>query len=197
MLTGFSSIIRKFISYIAACCFFFGISTNASAALIGQDVFGTLNFNGDSLNLFDPANIGLPQGALNELSNPVTVSGSAFEFSHVINGINGIFVDFTNNGFTLTNDVAATPFSSWTMTFTSTAFVGLSLTGLSDSFNNGGISSEILGDTITLSWAGTDSGATLAIAEYNLQAVPLPGALALFLPGLAVMGLFGRRKNYV
>lgn len=182
------------------CSLFFyttvGASANLHAAsLVGQNVFGILNLDGNSTNLFDPSNIGLSQNALNEISNPVTISSTQFEFTYVNNGINGIFVDFTDNGLAISNDAVTTPFSSWTMSFTSASFNGLELTKLVDGFNNGGVNSSIVGDTINFSWLGTNTGSINATAEFSLQAVPVPGAYILFTSGLLFMINLSRKPK--
>ncbi len=195
---------RRLAISMAMCGLFFGATTNASAGLIGQNVFGLLNFNPSTTNLFDPANVSLPQGALNETSNPVIISAtpsSALEFAHAINGINGVFANFTDNALFITNDVVVAPSATpWTMSFTSSAFVGLLLTEISDTFINGGVTGTLVGDTITFNWAGTTStgfyqaGYSLLAASDPSSALPEPSVLLLFMLALAGIGLtrYGR-----
>jgi hypothetical protein len=197
MGNNYTAVVRRFSLIIATCCLSFGTVANANAGLLGQDVFGVLNFDGAPLNLFDPANIGLSQGALNEISNPVTITDGVLEFSHVINGVNGVFANFTDNSLMITNDVIPPPFSAWTMSFQSSAFNGLLFSEVSDNFINGGVNATLIGDMITLDWAGPLSTGLFA-AEFSLQAraVPLPATLILFGSGLAAMTFFGRRRKH-
>jgi len=197
MATHRPAFIRKSTLFIATACLFVGISTHASATLIGQSVFGVLNFGGSGTNLFAPANIGLTQGALNELSNPVTISNSASEFSHVDNGVIGVFVNFEEDSMKISTDVATAPAAPWTISFTSAGFIGLILTETSDNFVDGGVNAMLAGDTLTFNWAGTSSPAFYT-AEYDLvaaTAVPEPGAWAVLLIGLAGLGYAARRRG--
>lgn len=187
---------RKFSLFIATCCLFFGIATSANAGLVGQDVTGVLNFSTNTLNLFDPANTGFPQGSLNETSNPVTVATPGLEFAYVVdNAVYGVFANFIDTGVIITADVVVPPASSWNMTFTSSAFIGLTLLEVSDDFVNGGVSSSLVGNTLTFEWAGTSLGPDTFNAVYSLQAVPLPAALPLFAFALAGFGFFGWRRS--
>jgi hypothetical protein len=83
--------------------------------------------------------------------------------------------------------------------FTSSAFAGLVLTETFDAFDNGGVNATLIGDTITLDWAGTDGPAGfLREATFSLtpnSAVPVPAALPLFATGLGALGLLGWRRK--
>jgi hypothetical protein len=203
MITYPTGPLHKLSLFIATWCLFFGVTLNAHAGLIGQSVFGVLNLNGDNTtNYFDPANVGLSQSALNEISNPVIIPANGLEFSYVDNGVNGVFANFTDDGLFITNDVVQSPFASWVMSFQSAGFIGLVLAEVSDNFNNGGVGASLVNDTLTFTWAGTDSGATFGEAVYSLlapsppgQALPLPGTLSLFGAGLAALAFMGRRKK--
>lgn len=180
-------------------CFILGTSTLANADLVNQEVFGILNLDGETLNLFNPENVSLPQDALNEVSNPVSISDSELEFAYALNGVNGVFVDFTDKGFTLTNDVVAPPYSSWEIELTSAVFSGLSLNKLSDSFNNSGIEYSINDDTILLSWGGTDSGPISGVAEFSLEAEPQndasAGSFSITLLAILLLLVFSARQQ--
>ena len=58
---------------------------------------------------------------------------------------------------------------NWTQTFTDSAFT--SLTKVSDTFTNGGVTGTLMGDTITVTWAGTDSDDGLLAATFNVGSV--------------------------
>lgn len=200
---------RKFSLLTATGCLLVGITTNANALLVGNDVFGVLNFGANPTNLFDPANVGLPQGALNEISNPVTIAEPGLEFAHVVNGVTGVFGDFTDNSLTVSNDVVVAPVEPWTITFASPVFTGLILTEISDNFVDGGVTAALAGDTITLNWAGTSSTG-LFQAVYSLEAdtseppgggsseIPEPFTISLLGLGLVSVGVVawrGRRRK--
>lgn len=189
---------RKSSLFVATLCMCFGVTANANALLLGQSVFGNLNFGASATNLFDPANIGLSQGALNELSNPVIVSGTQGEFTHVVNSVIGVFVQIRDDNFTVSTDVATPPAASWSIALTSTAFIGLILTETSDNFVDGGVSGALAGDTLTLNWGGTSTSGFYQ-ANFDLAAavtsVPEPGTLPLIGLGLAAAGFASRRRQ--
>jgi len=197
MTNHFQVLIRKSSLFMATACLFVGLSAQASAGLLGQSVFGVMNLGASGTNLFNPANIGLSQGALNELSNPVVIANGALEFSHVNNGVLGVFVNFRDDSMTISNDVVTPPIAPWTMSFTSAGFIGLTLNETSDNFVDGGISAMLVGDTLTFNWAGT-SAPGFYRADYDLvgsaTSVAEPGGWALLLLGLAGLGRASRKR---
>jgi hypothetical protein len=183
---------------LAALCLMLGLSSPAGAGLIGQSVFGVLNFGTNTTNLFNPANIGLSQGALNELSNPVTITDGALEFSHVDNGVIGIFLSFRDDSMTFSTDATTSIVApAMTISLTSAGFIGLTLTETSDNYADGGVNALLIGDTLTLNWAGTSTSAFYR-SDFDLiesaTAVQEPGALALLLLGLTVIGRTTRKR---
>ncbi len=65
-MTPYSFATAVTIGLLAAC--------SAHAGLIGQQVTGSLQFNGGGLNYFDPANPTVPAGYLNTSSPTVTIA---------------------------------------------------------------------------------------------------------------------------
>ncbi len=170
------------IGLLAAC--------SADAGLIGQQVTGSLQFNGGGLNYFDPANPIVPAGYLNTSSPTVTIADPAPEFGHASSA--GVeYADFndsqlvvSDSSFIITTDVP------WMMTFTSSTsglFQGLSL--VSGSFSPS-LTYGLAGDTIMINWAGgpVSKGTSFsAIFDVQTAAVPEPNSLAL--AGLALLAL--------
>lgn len=194
MLFGRPKSVRVIAWLTAACGLTLGTIANANATLVGHDVFGVLNLGGDPTNFFEPGNTGLSQGALNEFNNPVPITDGVLEFSYVVNAVLGVFANFESNSLIIFNDAVVTPLGPWTMSLTSAAFTGLNFSEVSNTFAPGDFSASLLGDTIMLSWAGTDTPA-LARAEFHLQAVPLPASLPLFGAGLIATGFLRRRTR--
>lgn len=165
--------------------------------LLGGSVTGSINFGDNPLNYFDPANGGVPAGYLNALGQPqpVTMAEPAIEFGYK-DGANEDAVNFFATGFTVTDNVFRDA-TNWTIKLTSDAFTGLILQELTDDFDNGGVIAVLLGDLITLTWAGTFGDTGLRTATYSLTApaVPIPAALPLFAAGLGAMGFMGWRRK--
>ncbi len=182
----------------------------ASASLIGESVTGSLIVLGP--NFFDPANgvVSVPLPYLNNVDETVTI-GPEIEFGLVddIRTLGVTYnideVNFFDTGFTVSDNVltesGALP---WEIKLMSSAFVGLVLLEVFDGFDNGIIGS-LIGDTITLKWAGVpewtgvpDGGKIgLRSASFSLlpNPVPLPAALPLFAAGLGAMGFMGWRRK--
>lgn len=168
---------------------------SASAA---TTISGTLNFGSDSTNYYDPANLFVPAGYGNFAGLPVTV-GAGVEFGFD-DGLNLITADFTFTSLVITNvtgpDTGGA--AAWTQTFkagTAGLFDGLTL--INDTFLKG-VTYGLVGDTLTVSWVGTDlediTGA-VTFAFNGPSEVPLPAALPLFATILASGGLIAWRRK--
>jgi hypothetical protein len=150
----------------------------ASADLIGTSVTGTLNFDGNGVNYFDPARGFVPSGYLNAAGITVTIAQPQIEFGYM-DASNLDTANFTSNQLIVTDTVTLGTLN-WTMTFTDTAFAGLSFTKVSDTFTNGGVTGTLVGDTITVAWpAGTGTDDGLLTATFNVGSVPEPSAIVM------------------
>ena len=165
----------------------------ASASLIGASVTGTANLsNGDGNNYY-----GTGFATFGPLS---IVADPGLEFACYCGGGIIITADFTATSLTLRYDPRGWGFG-FTQTFTSSAFLGLDLTKISDDYGFGGVSGTALGDTLTFTFGG---GITPFVELVNLQATfdlqpsgpaaPEPSTMVLFGIALAGLGLRYRRK---
>ena len=171
------------------------VSGTAHAALDGTTVNGTLTFNGQATNYFDPNNGFVPFGTGNSSGLPVTIgSGTEFGFDDTANRDTADFTDTQLIIQDLFNSEITAP---WTMTFTSDAFGSISLN--SSSFDPN-LTYALLANTITISYAGTfsaTSGSSFR-AVFDIgpaAAVPEPATWAMMLLGFAGIGLALGRKH--
>lgn len=161
------------------------LSVTCWASLVGTSVTGNMNIGGT--NYFDPAQGYVPAGYGNSSpgTTTVTIATPLVEFGFQ-DGANLDTADFTDSTLTLT-DVSNSASIGITYSFTDSAFAGLTLTEISDTFP-GGVGASLVGDTITLDAPALSSSGTY-VASYDLgPAVPEPksaglaaGAFALFL----------------
>jgi hypothetical protein len=146
-------------------------ASQARASLIGTSVTGVMNIGGT--NYFDPTNGFVPVGPENKTSGiTVTISNSAVEFGYQ-DAASAIAADFSGTQLTLTDNVStANSLIPLTFTFTDTAFSSLSK--VSDTFLNGGVSGSIAGDVITITWAGSPATTASQSAVFNVGSSPVP-----------------------
>ena len=174
----------------------------ASAGLLGQQVDGSLTFNG-SPNTFDPTNGAVPTGYLNETGTTVTIQEPAIEFGYE-DGANRDTANFTDTTLTIrdlvkiSSSVSGQSNDPFEMTFTSVIpglFASISL--ISDDFSPVLTSYSLTGDAITIDWAGgpvTVGQDFVAVFNIETNAVLEPPTLVLMGVGLAGMGLGKRRR---
>jgi len=165
-----------------------------AGTISNSSVFGELYLGSDlTHNAFDPA----PGGGF--LNSPpgnatVTVSNSAIEFGYFLLGF--VTVDFNDAHPQLTvvyNTIPADNIPALTIRLTDTAFQGLSLVPLTDSFTNG-LTSVLSGDVITLTWQpdsvasiSTEGCPTCHTATFDFTSVPEPSTWVT--AGAGILGL--------
>jgi hypothetical protein len=179
--------------FVMICVFGSALAATGWAGLIGTSVTGDMNIGGT--NYFNPANGYVPAVYLNAIANSttVTIANPGIEFGYQ-DGINTNTANFTDNTLTLT-DVSLLNSIGFTYTFEDSAFGGLAMTTLSDSFPNG-IGASLDGDTITLNFSGLSNPGTYS-ASYSLDsAAPEPRSLFLFGSALGML-LLAARKGWV
>jgi hypothetical protein len=154
------------------------------AGLIGTSVTGDMNIGG--INYFDPANGYVPAGYGNSTpgGTTVTIADPGIEFGFM-DGDNTNTADFTDNTLTLT-DVSLQNSLDFPYTFVDEAFIGDTLTTISDSFP-GGIGASLTGDTLTLNFSGLDRGGTYAASYSITSASAPPEPQSVFLSGGALV----------
>lgn len=168
--------------------------------LIGTSVTGGLFFGANTTNGFDPANGAVPSGYSNTAGTMVTVASPAIEFGYQ-DVYNTDSANFNASQFTIEDFVASSYPSgvtnaSFSMTFTDSAFSGLSLTKATDFFPNGGLTAALTGNTITVTWAGgTVNPSDDYTSTFTLSAVPEPSTWAAMGVGALVLALAVRRQQ--
>ncbi len=166
---------------------------NAHAQFLGTSATGSLQFNGSGPNYFDPNNGFVPNGFSNKTQGTtVTVAEPAIEFGFA-DGVNTDTVNITNTTITLT-DVIATRGSTapFLVTLTDTAFAGVTFTQTANTTNS--FTYSLTGNTLSLNFAGTNTGGTYTTTLTAASPVPEPGSVAL-LVGIVTVGAGFVRKR--
>jgi hypothetical protein len=173
---------------------------SAQADLVGTTVNGSLDFDSDNKNFYNPALGFVPAGFQNSAgaknSNTVVIVGGN-EFGFTDPGNNTDVTSFTSTGFTFTDTVITTgPNLNIILTMTDPAFTGVSL--ISSTFP--GLTFAILGDQITVDIPGLNASAgEVLTASFNVtstSSVPEPSTYGLMLIGFGFLGfMMAMRKR--
>jgi hypothetical protein len=166
------------------------VATLASAdGLTGTTVTGQFNIGGAPTNYFDPSNGFVPSGFQNDAGPTVAINGNpTFGFNDSFNFDQANFTDAT-----LTISDLNAPFAGaiyWEMVFTDSAFAGASVSSVSDTFDNGGLSFNLIGDNLTVTWVGDTLRSDFDFsATYDITTAPEPSSLGLL--GIGLLGVIG------
>jgi hypothetical protein len=188
-----------------------------ATTLTGTSVTGYLG-TGAPPNFYDPANNNppasfVPPTYLNATSPTVTIDDFAVEFGAAGGGLPSTTILITSD-FTATQLVVdlqeflqanSTSFAGTTIfQFQDAAFVGMQVAKLSDTFTNGGLTPSLVGDTLTLTWAGeffsasTDPRNFDRAATYEFSSsTPEPGSALLLLSGTVALAFATRRTRQI
>ena len=179
-----------------------GWASATAGSLSGSSVTAELYFGSDfSDNLFYPPTT---TGCLNSGGATVTVSDTAPEFCYFLAGYVSVDLNDTTPELTVTyNTLPMGTIPALTIYLTDTAFEGLTLSKLSDSFP-GGLTSDLEGDQLTLTWPGGEADfvppcetSTCHSATFDLTPAPVPepSTVLLVAAGALVLCLYRRRSD--
>jgi hypothetical protein len=169
---------------------------SARADLIGTSVTGSLTFEPTfgSTNYYDPANGFVPAGFENSAGTTVTISSTAVEFGFRASA--EVDSDFTGSRLTVSNvELATATYAPYQFSFTDAAFAFRSLTKVSDTWDNGGVTGSLSGTTLSITWAGGQAtiGNSMA-AVFSFSPTPEPSGVVLAsLGALLLAGMRWRR----
>ncbi len=193
------------------------LASPAHANLIGQQVLGSLKFQGGGPNYFDPANGLVPAGFGNSAGPLVTVAPFGNSFGFTDDHSPGLLVRDNSNltqhtstdsyldiGTDSDNDTGMYP---WEQTFTSlTPGAFNTLTLVSSTYS--GLTYSLVGDTITLDWVGIPVGPPVSfVARFTVRhddigpppppppGVPEPASWALMILGFGGVGAMLRSRR--
>ena len=176
------------------------LPASARADLVGTTVTGSLDFDADGLNFYNPALGFVPAGYQNspgaQNSNTVVIVGGN-EFGFTDPGNNTDVTSFSSTGFTFTDTAITAGLNlNIILTLTDPAFTGVSL--ISSTFP--GLTFAISGDQITVNIPGLNASAgEVFTASFNVtstSSVPEPSTYGLMLIGFGFLGfMMAMRKR--
>ena len=176
------------------------LPASARADLVGTTVTGSLDFDADGLNFYNPALGFVPAGYQNspgaQNSNTVVIVGGN-EFGFTDPGNNTDVTSFSSTGFTFTDTAITAGLNlNIILTLTDPAFTGVSL--ISSTFP--GLTFAISGDQITVDIPGLNvSVGEVLTASFNVtstSSVPEPSTYGLMLIGFGFLGfMMAMRKR--
>ena len=186
-------------------CLLLTVAVQSSAkadSLLGSAVTGDLIFpidvpNSGNVNYFDPANFEVPTSGYGNSVSPVNVPivNPGIEFALTDSSVTQavtLTADFTGSTLTVTDFCLNSNCQKdipITMYFTDTAFTSISK--VSDTFANGGLSFSLTGDVIELDWAGFPTSFPIDTTEQAVFSVAsgAPEPSSALLVGVAILGL--------
>ncbi len=173
-------------------------ATASFADLAGSSVKGSLLFQFDATNYFDPANGYVPTGYGNASSFTVTIDAATptFGFS---DGANMISAAFTGSMLTITQTNMCCGAGGWQMIFADPSFTGFAKKP-GDTFTFGGLMSsyDTSKQTFTVSWQGDPGQSWKYSASFSVPVLhaptPEPSSLLLLGSGSTLLAGVIRRR---
>jgi PEP-CTERM motif len=170
---------------------FFCLAPVSWGALIGTSVTGSLNFDGNPANFFDPASGFVPGRFENAAGPTVTIDDFAPEFGFN-DGANRDIANFTDGRLVIRDRATGGGSQKITLTFTDDAFAGISL--VSSNFRKP-IQYDIVGDEIdiTIPKFGRNGRYRAVFDVTTTASTPEPESLGLIGLGIGVFALASRK----
>jgi hypothetical protein len=171
---------------------FFCLAPVSWGALIGTSVTGSLNFDGNPANFFDPANGFVPARFENAAGPTVTIDDFAPEFGFN-DGANRDIANFTDGRLVIRDRATGGGSQKITLTFTDDAFAGISL--VSSNFRKP-IKYDIVGDEIDITipkFARDGRYRAVFDVASTPTSTPEPESLGLIGLGIGVIALASRK----
>lgn len=178
---------------LASFAAFFCLAPAAWGSLIGTSVTGSLQFDGNPENFFDPANGFVPARFDNSAGLTVPIDGSSIEYGYN-DGANRDTVNFTEGRLVIRDRATSGGSLKIKLSFTDEAFAGISL--VSSTFRKP-LQYSIDGDEIdiTIPQFARD-GRYRAVFDITSTApaiLPEPGSIGLMGLGLGIVGWASRK----
>jgi hypothetical protein len=167
---------------------FFCLTPVSWGALIGTSVTGSLNFDGNPANFFDPAYGFVPARFENAAGPTVTIDDFAPEFGFN-DGANRDIANFTDGRLVIRDRATGGGSQKITLSFTDDAFAGISL--VSSNFRKP-IQYDIVGDEIDITIPKFARDGRYR-AVFDVTSTPEPESLGLIGLGIGVIALVSRK----